>query len=168
MTTVTEILILIAMIGYAVYLQTQRYEVVGSSRFRLAIVYAAVGLAIGGLVLPAGPAEWALLAANLGLSVVVGVARGRLTRVWVDETTGRVYRQGTALTVGLFLGMIAVKFGLGTYAYFAHLSNTGGFGEVLVMIAVMVAIQAELVWRRGRVLGARTSARRPAAAPATR
>jgi hypothetical protein len=83
--------------------------------------------------------------------------------VWVDDAAGqrRVYRQGTALTVGLFLGMIAVKFGLGTYAYFAHISSNGGFGEVLVMIAVMVAIQAELVRRRARVLGARTSSRRP-------
>jgi hypothetical protein len=34
----TEILILAAMIGYAIYLQTQRYEVVGASRFKLAIV----------------------------------------------------------------------------------------------------------------------------------
>jgi hypothetical protein len=157
----TEILILVAMIGYAIYRQTQRHEVVGSSRFKLAIIYAVVGVAAGGFSRPDGAAEWGLLAASLALSVVVGLARGRLTRVWTDDTSGarRVYSQGTAITVGLFLGMVAVKFGLGTYAYFAHISDDGGFGEILIMIAVMVAFQAELIWRRARALGARTSSR---------
>jgi hypothetical protein len=89
------------------------------------------------------------------------VARGRLTRVWADETSAerRVCSQGTAVTVALFLGMVVATFGLGTYAYFAHISDDGGFGEVLIMIAVMVAFQAELIWRRARALGARTSSR---------
>jgi hypothetical protein len=156
-----EILILVVMIGYAVYRQTQRHEVVGSSRFKLAIIYAVVGLVVGGFSRPDSAAEWGLLAASLALSVVVGVARGRLTRVWADETAGerRVFSQGTAVTVALFLGMVVAKFGLGTYAYFAHISDDGGFGEILIMIAVMVAFQAELVWRRARALGAHTSSR---------
>ena len=89
--------------------------------------------------------------------------------MWADDASGemRVYSQGTALTVGLFLGMVAAKFGHGTYAYFAHISDDGGFGEVLIMIAVMVAFQAELVWRRAQALGARTSSR-PSAVAAQR
>jgi hypothetical protein len=81
--------------------------------------------------------------------------------VWADDTSGepKVYSQGTALTIGLFLGMVVAKFGLGTYAYFAHISDDGGFGEILIMIAVMVAFQAALIWRRARALGARTSVR---------
>ena len=81
--------------------------------------------------------------------------------MWADDASGemRVYSQGTALTVGLFLGMVAAKFGHGTYAYFAHISDDGGFGEILIMIAVMVAFQAELIWRRARALGARTASR---------
>jgi hypothetical protein len=159
--TITEILILVAMIGYAIYRQTQRHEVVGSSRFKLAIIYAIVGVIVGGFSHPDSGAEWGLLAASLALSVAVGLARGRLTRVWADETSGerRVYSQGTALTVALFLGMVVAKFGLGTYAYFAHISDDGGFGEILIMIAVMVAFQAELIWRRARALGARASSR---------
>jgi len=66
----------------------------------------------------------------------------------------KVYSQGTTLTVGLFLGMVVAKFGLGTYAYFAHISDDGGFGEILVMIAVMVAFQAEIIWRRATRMGA--------------
>ena len=157
--SLTEILILVAMIGYAIYRQTQRHEVIGSSRFKLAIIYAVVGLAVGGFSRPDTAAEWGLLAAGLGLSVVVGLARGRWTRVWADDASGvrRVYSQGTALTVGLFLGMVAVKFGLGTYAYFNHISDDGGFGEILIMIAVMVAFQSQLVWRRACALGAGSS-----------
>jgi len=49
---------------------------------------------------------------------------------------------------------VAVKFGMGTWAYFNHVSDDGGFGEILIMIAVMIAFQAELVWRRARALGA--------------
>jgi hypothetical protein len=60
--------------------------------------------------------------------------------------------------------MVVAKFGLGTYAYFAHISDGGGFGEILIMIAVMVAFQAELIWRRACALGARTSSRPTAAA----
>ena len=164
--SIVEILILLAMIGYAIYRQTQQHEVVGSSRFKLAIIYAVVGLVVGGFSRPDTTAEWALLVAGLVLSVVVGLARGKLTRVWADDTAGehRVYSRGTAVTVALFLGMVVAKFGLGTYAYFAHISDDGGFGEILIMIAVMVAFQAELIWRRARALGARTASRPTVAA----
>ena len=164
--SIVETLILVAMVGYAIYRQTQQHEVIGSSRFKLAIIYAVVGLAVGGFSRPDTAAEWVLLVASLVLSVVVGLARGELTRVWADDTAGehRVYSRGTAVTVALFLGMVVAKFGLGTYAYFAHISDDGGFGGILIMIAVMVAFQAELIWRRARALGARTSSRPTVAA----
>ncbi len=49
------------------------------------------------------------------LSFVVGILRGRLTRVWV-EADRRVLRQGTRVTIALFVGLIATKFALGTLA----------------------------------------------------
>jgi hypothetical protein len=150
-----EIVILLAMTGYAVYRQTQRHEVVGARRFRLAIIYGVVGLVVGGLHAPDTVGETLLLVASIGLSVAVGLARGRLTRLWPED--GRVYAQGTAVTIGLFVGMVVVKFAMGTAAYFLDISDDGGFGEVLLMIAVMVAFQAELVWRRARALGARAT-----------
>lgn len=158
--TPIEIILLLTMCGYAIYRQTRQHEIVGSSRYKLAIIYGIVGLAVGGFSRPDGVTEWVLLLTGLLLSVVVGLARGRLTRIWCADD-GRVYSRGTPLTIGLFLGLVAVKFGMGTAAYFAGISDDGGFGEVLLMIAVMVAFQAEIVWRRGRALGARTSAPRP-------
>jgi hypothetical protein len=72
---------------------------------------------------------------------------------WADDD-GRVFCQGTPTTIALFVGLVAAKFALGTAAYFLHISDDGGFGEILVMIAIMIAFQAELVWRRAHALGA--------------
>ena len=151
-----SIIALLALTGYAIYRQSQRHEVGARGRFTMAIIYAVAGFAVGGFSRPDGAAEWALLVISIALSVGVGLARGRLTRMWTeDRPDGRhVIAQGTVVTIGLFVAMVAVKFGMGTWAYFNHVSDDGGFGEILIMIAVMIAFQAELVWRRARALGA--------------
>jgi hypothetical protein len=147
----TEIVILLALTGYAIYQQSRQHRVVGSQRFKLAIIYAIVGLVVGGMNLPENAAAWGLLVLSVALSVGVGLLRGRLTRVWATAD-GTVYSQGTALTIGLFLGLVVAKFVIGTAAYFLHISDDGGFGEVLIMIAIMVAFQAQLIWRRAQSL----------------
>jgi uncharacterized membrane protein YfcA len=152
-----EIVALLALVGYAVYRQTRQQEVVGSTRFKLAIIYAIAGVVVGGFSRPHTLAEVLVLAVSLALSVVVGLARGRLTRLWAHE--GRVYSQGTRLTIGLFLGLVAGKFAIGTACYFLQISDDGGFGEILLMIAVMIAFQAEIIWRRAGALGAGASER---------
>jgi hypothetical protein len=151
-----SIIALLALTGYAIYRQSQRHEVAARGRFTMAIIYAVAGLVVGGFSQPESVAEWALLVISIALSVGVGLARGRLTRMWTeDRPDGRhVIAQGTVVTIGLFVAMVAVKFGMGTWAYFNHVSDDGGFGEILIMIAVMIAFQAELVWRRARALGA--------------
>ena len=153
-TSPFEIAALVALTAYAIYRQTQRHEVVGRGRFKLALIYGVVGLAVGGFRRSDSPAEIALIVASLGLSVVVGLARGHGSRLWA-AADGRVSSQGTVLTIALFLGLVASKFALGTIAYLTHVSDEGGFGEIMLMIAVMVAFQAELIWRRAKPLGAR-------------
>jgi hypothetical protein len=157
----TEIAVLVALVGYAIYRQTRRHEVVGGSRFGLAITYGIVGIAVGGFSRPDTVTEVLLLVGSLVLSVVVGLARGRLTRLWTED--GKVFSQGSPSTIGLFLGLVVAKFAIGTLCYLLHISDDGGFGEVLLMIAVMVAFQAEVIWRRAQPMGARTSDRVPAA-----
>ncbi len=156
---ITEILILVAMMGYAIYMQTKRHEVVGDKRFKLAVLYAIIGLAVGGVNIPDQPFEIGFLVVGLLLSVVVGLIRGRYTRVWTEG--GRVYSQGTAFTITLFLLLVLAKFAMGTAAYFLGLSDGGGFGEILLMIALMVAFQAQIIWTRARALGARRTATDP-------
>jgi hypothetical protein len=149
--TPTEIVAIVALVGYAVYKQTQVAEVEDKGRFKMAIIYAIVGIAVGGFTVPRSETAVVLVVVSILLSVVVGVARGQLTRVW-SEVDGRVMRQGTVLTVGLFLGMVAVKFGMGAYAYMHHIPGTGGFGEIMLMMAIMVAVQAELIRKRAAAL----------------
>ncbi len=144
-----EIIALVALAGYAVYRQTTVSEVREQGRFKLAIIYAVVGIAVGGFALPHGAVALGLLALSIALSAVVGLVRGYKTHVWRAED-GRVLRQGTVLTIALFVGLIAAKFGIGTYEYLAGVRDTAGFGEVMVMIAVMVAVQAQIVWIRAR------------------
>jgi hypothetical protein len=146
-----EIAALLALIGYAIYRQSIQHEVVGHSRFKLAIIYGIVGVAIGGFSRPNGAREIGLLVASIALSVIVGWGRGRLTPIWRDRD-GRIYSQGTRVTIGLFLAMVVIKFAMGTWAYFAHVSDDGGFGEVMLMIAVMIAFQAQIIWRRAQAL----------------
>ena len=163
-----DLAILLALVCWAIYKQTRVAEVSsGPGRFTMAGIYVLLGLVLGGFELPKDALGVALIVLGLALSLVVGIFRGRLTRVWV-EADGRVLRQGTRVTVALFVGLIATKFALGTLAYFLHINDGAGLGEVLVMIAVMIAVQAELVSRRAAAL--RTSAApspvEPLAAPA--
>ncbi len=143
----TEIMAILALVAWSVYRQTRTTEVTAKSRFKMAIIYAIVGLSLGGFDRPSGLAGYGMIVAGLALSLAVGLMRGRLTRVWSDPE-GRVFSQGTKVTVALFLGLIAVKFGLGIVAYFAHINDGAGFGEVLMMIAIMIAVQAQIVYRR--------------------
>ncbi len=146
-----EIIALIALSAFAVYRQTTVSEVRGHGRFTLAIIYAVIGLVVGGWVLPHTALSVGLLVLTLALSAVIGVARGYQTRIWRTDD-GRVLQRGTALTIALFFGLILAKFGIGTYEYLIHLRDTAGFGEILVMIAVMVAVQSQIIWIRARRL----------------
>jgi hypothetical protein len=146
-----EILAIVVVVVYAIYKQTQVSEVRAKGRFKLAIIYAIVGICVGGFAAPHGAAAVGMIAASIVLSVVVGLVRGQLTKVWM-QADGRVFRQGTVVTVCLFLGLIAAKFALGTFAYLDHVKDGAGFGEVMVMVAIMVAVQAELVYRRSLAL----------------
>jgi hypothetical protein len=147
-----DLALLLALVCWAIYKQTRVAEVnSGPGRFTMAGIYVVLGLVLGGFELPKGAPGIALIAVGLLLSLIVGILRGRLTRVWPDAH-GRILRQGTRLTVTLFVGLVATKFALGTLAYFWHVDDGAGLGEVLVMIAVMIAVQAELVSRRAAAL----------------
>ncbi|MDM0115426.1 hypothetical protein QTI66_24970 [Variovorax sp. J22R133] len=150
--TPTQILALVALTFYAVYKQSTRHEIIGKTRFKLAAIYIGVGLVTGGFYLPPSATAWSILGGSVLASVLVGVARGRLSKVWA-EPDGRIHCQGTPLSIGLFLALIAAKYALGAWQYLTHQpSEHGGFGEVLVMIGLMVAMQAEIIWRRALAL----------------
>ncbi|HYG42102.1 MAG TPA: hypothetical protein VEA17_04200 [Bordetella sp.] len=162
--TGSQILILVALTVFAVYRQTARTEVVGRTRFKLAAIYAAVGLLAGGFYLPPDSRSWWVLALSLAASAIVGVLRGRLTRLY-REPNGRLFSQGTPVTIGLFLLLIAGKFAWGAWEYSRNAHPHGGFGEILLMIAAMVAMQAQIVWRRAQALHGSQAAPEPTGSP---
>lgn len=61
-------------------------------------------------------------------------------------------RKRNALTSCLLIALIGAKFALGTVAYLDHIADRAGFGEIMVMIAIMIAVQAEIVHRRAQTL----------------
>ncbi|QFH72090.1 DUF1453 family protein [Enterobacter sp. E76] len=146
--TATQILMLIALTCWSVYKQTIRTEVNGKGRFKMAKIYGIVGLVVGGFYLPTDAIAWATVVLSVGASALVGVIRGNLTRLSVED--GKVFSQGNALTIGLFVGLVAFKFLLGIWLYFNHPQPHNGFGEILVLIAIMVAVQAQIVWLRAQ------------------
>ncbi len=162
-----EIVAILALTAWAVYRQTIVSEVTfTNARFTMAVIYAVVGLAVGGFDTPGGWAGWAMIFTGLALSFVVGLIRGRHTSLWVADNT--VWRRGNALTVGLFLGLVATKFALGALAYVWHIDDGAGFGEVLLMIAIMIAVQAQIIHRRALPLQPSPAAATQHAAPGPR
>lgn len=145
--TTFELIAIIVLVGYAIYRQTRTNEITGHDRFKLAIIYGIVGVCLG-IHFPHTPLALGLIGLSILAGVVVGLVRGKYTRMWQED--GRIYTRGTALTVGLFLALIAFKFGLGTVAYLTHTPYDASVGEVLVMIAAMLAVQAQLIWTRAQ------------------
>jgi hypothetical protein len=146
-----EIAMIVALTAYAAYRQSIRRAVVGKTRFKLAAIYAVVGVVAGGYYVPPDAVSWSALAFSLVASLLVGLARGRLTALEVGAE-GQVFCQGTWLTLSLFFLLIGAKFAWGTWQYLHHQHPHGGFGEVLLLIAAMIAVQAEIVWRRAQAL----------------
>ena len=154
--SIIEVIAIIGLVGYAIHRQTRVNEVTGRGRFKLAMIYTAAGCVSGVHIAP-NPTAYGLLAIGLAASLVIGLLRGQRTRMWQDD--GHIFTQGTPATVGLFLGLVAFKFALGTFAYLTHNPYESGIGSILVMVGVMLAVQAELIWRRARTL--RTAAEAP-------
>src|ERR1700744_5275244 len=96
-----ELIAILALVAYAIYKQTRVNEITGRNRFKLALVYGIVGVAIG-VHVPHHAVTLGLIGVSLAASLVIGWVRGRYTKVWL-AADGRIYSQGTVLTVSLFL-----------------------------------------------------------------
>ena len=153
-----ELIVIVALVGYAIYRQTRITVITRHGRFTLAVIYTAAGL-LSGVHIAHHPTAYGLLAVSIIASLAVGLLRGHLTRMW-QAADGRIFTRGTSLTVGLFLGLVAAKFALGTVAYLSHTPYESGIGSVLVMVGIMLAVQAELIWRRAQALRAAAPAAR--------
>lgn len=147
-----QALLLVALVAFAIYRQTCTAAVVGSTRFNIALIYAALaglGVATWGWSSPQG-IGWAFLLTGFALSAGAGAARGLLTHLWLSE--GQVMRRGTGVTVGLFFVVVTIKVAMGAYARIHGIADGADLGEILVVVAIMSAAQAEIIFRRAQPL----------------
>ena len=155
-TTAISTIAIVALIGYSLYRQTRTSRLTRGGRYKMAMIYGIIGVCLG-VNISHDPASLGLTAISLAASAGVGALRAQRTRLWRDDD-GRVFTRGTRTTIGLFLALIAFKVALGTFAYFVHVPYGANVGEVMVMLALMLAVQATIVWRRVEALGWASSA----------
>ncbi|OWF76970.1 hypothetical protein B4900_17750 [Yersinia rohdei] len=151
--TPVQILIILALTLFALYRQSISHEVsLGPARFKWVWIYGVVGLLVGGTYMPTTITSWSVLGSGVLFSIIIGMLQGRLIEIW-QESDGRIFCKGTPLTMTLFLFLIGSKWIIGTLQYlYNQPTEQGGFGEILIMIAVMAAFEVEIVRRRIRVL----------------
>jgi hypothetical protein len=100
------------------------------------------------------PHDWTTLAVvlvSLLASVAVGVFGGRHLQLW-RGADGRVFSQGTGLTIGLLVALVGAKLGATALAALTPLPYHASLGEVLLMIGIMLAVENLVVGQRAQAL----------------
>jgi len=160
MSIVVNVVLGVLVLAWILSRQVQKRPVRASS-LRVPVILAAVGLyEATSFVKDAAPASGvpASVLALLVLGVVVGGAlaavRGVQMRVWRDAD-GTVVRQGTGLTVLLWLVAIAAHLGIDVLIdHVSHELSGLGSASLLLYLGVVLAIQGLVVQRRAQLLPA--------------
>jgi hypothetical protein len=88
-----------------------------------------------------------LLAVGLVIGVGMGVARALSQRLyWRD---GVAYARGTGLTMALWLGTVALRIGMAALGAVLHAPE--GTGEILIFLALTLAVQNVVLMRRAGI-----------------
>lgn len=100
---------------------------------------------------PPGAVTVATIVASLVVAVVLGAARASTVRLWVDD--GRVLRQGTAVTIVLWLVSLGLHL-LSDEELAARGHDAAQLGQlsVLLYLGITLGVQGLLVRRRARTL----------------
>lgn len=109
---VTEIVIGIAVVLLLLARQVQKRSVKEDSRPLIFLILAVVGLVEAGSFLKShsiGSEAILLTVCSLVLAAVFGVIRAFTVRLWRED--GKLFRQGNALTIVLWLVSIGIHFG---------------------------------------------------------
>ncbi|MFK0222873.1 hypothetical protein ACIQWN_32375 [Streptomyces vinaceus] len=117
--------------------------------YKLPAILVGVGLLYVHSWMPRNAVEGAVLTLSLVLAVAVGVARGRLARVWQDQN-GIWQTQGTKATLTLWALLIAAKCAIGFTTAALGMTHASGpdLGEVLTFIGISLAASAAVIARR--------------------
>lgn len=91
----------------------------------------------------------ALLAVSIVVAAAFSIVRATTVRVWLDD--GRLLRQGTALTIVLWLVAIAIHLG-GDHLIAPHDADRLGSVSLLLYLGVSLAVQRLALGERARRL----------------
>ena len=148
----------LAAFAFLLYRQVQRRPIGGRGRGTVRRgEIALVLLAVGAIELASfaqhrhfGAASVAILCASFAVGGALGVARGFAVRLWSEN--GRLYRQGTAITVVLWL--VGVGLPLAGERLIERAGGPAGAGQatLLLYLALAVTVQTLVLRRRVRAL----------------
>lgn len=146
MSDPTYALVILAVIGVVIARQVRPRRLSGGRWWLLPAALAVLAVRQGGLVDPHHTdTALALLAAEMVVGAVTGMAWATTTRVWTGDD-GSVWAQGTRATIAVWVVGIAVRAGL--YGAAAALGVHQDSGSVLLAVALTLLIRTGvLVWR---------------------
>jgi hypothetical protein len=144
------VIIGVVVVGFIIYRQLERREIEGRRLVVLPLALALLGIFNLDKEPPASGAAVTALVASMTSAVVFGLARGVSTRVWQDPDG--LMRQGTSITLGLWIISIALRIGIGAVAHRAGVSQSVTFGELPLFLGVTLAAQNVVIWMRAQAL----------------
>ena len=144
----TLFVVLAFLLPWSLYRQMHEHQVTREGLIKLPLIFAAIGL-LGWTAQdnPTDAAAVAYMALSLGLSVALGVWRGAVIPAWRDAA-GDWISKGNALTITLWIVLIAAKFAMGTVASITGWFPATGTSEVFLFLGISFAAQNLVVARR--------------------
>jgi putative effector of murein hydrolase len=151
---VIDVVVAVALVAWIIVRQVQPRPVSPRPMLILPLVLVVVGISQVSKAAPSGHSltstDVTWLAVDLAVAVVSGLARAFTIRLY--EQGGELWRQGTPVTVVLWLASIAAR------VVIAILGSHSGAGKtlddgLLLSFGVSLAVQAALIIWRGQQLG---------------
>lgn len=151
-TLLIQGVIMVAVVALILIRQMRVRQVTTKQLVRFPLIFAVIGVvSLHGTVLT-GMVGDALLAGELALAAVLGLARGASGRVWCSD--GIWWSKGTPTTLVLWVVSFAVRIAASAVAGVLGVSASMGTGAIFCFVAATLAAQSVVVARRTVGLGA--------------
>lgn len=154
----TLFVVLAVLLPWSLRRQMHEHAITREGLIKLPLIFAAIGvLGLTAQDIPTDASAAAYVAFSLGLSVALGVWRGAVIPTWQTRESTWMSK-GNALTITLWIALIAAKFAMGTVASINGWFPATGTGEVFLFLGISFAAQ-------NLIVASRTIARRPRPRP---
>ncbi|HWE90799.1 MAG TPA: hypothetical protein VG317_15170 [Pseudonocardiaceae bacterium] len=157
--SLTNVVLAVAIVALVLVRQLAKRSVAEDSKPIVLLVLLVLGVLTIGQYLgqhPVGTAAVLALAGSLIVGATLGVVRAYTVRLWREN--GTLYRQGTLLTLVLWLVSIGAHIGIDMLAGHDTAANGLASASILLFIAISFGVQRQAVlYRARRQVGERAS-----------